>query len=122
MRMWNINPKLMCRQHLLGEHNELHMIVGCMKHDKKLDGYIKNNLIDIHKIYSRHEQLANEMIMRGYKHNSQLNEKEIDSLIRKYLDNNYNGKIESFVNYINSFNDLKKRCKECRNNMKQWRF
>lgn len=24
MRMWMIDPKLLCRKHLLGEHNEIH--------------------------------------------------------------------------------------------------
>ena len=28
MRMWMIDPKLLCRKHLLGEHLEIHMFVG----------------------------------------------------------------------------------------------
>lgn len=30
MRMWMVPPELMCRQHLLGEHVELHMFVGAI--------------------------------------------------------------------------------------------
>lgn len=28
MRMWVVNPKILCRKHLLGEHVELHMATG----------------------------------------------------------------------------------------------
>lgn len=27
-RMWCVNPHSLCREHLLGEHNELHKLVG----------------------------------------------------------------------------------------------
>ena len=30
MRMWGVDPKQMCRQHLLGEHVELHMQAGAV--------------------------------------------------------------------------------------------
>lgn len=30
MRMWMVDPKIMCRKHLLGEHLELHMLAGCI--------------------------------------------------------------------------------------------
>jgi len=28
MRMWMLNPKALCRKHLMGEHVEIHMLVG----------------------------------------------------------------------------------------------
>ena len=31
MRMWMVDPQIMCRQHLLGEHTEMHMFVGTLK-------------------------------------------------------------------------------------------
>ena len=35
MRMWLVNPALLCRQHLLGEHVEMHMFAGHI-----LEGYV----------------------------------------------------------------------------------
>jgi Pyrimidine dimer DNA glycosylase len=34
MRMWLVDPRLMCSQHLLGEHVELHMLVGSLNRKK----------------------------------------------------------------------------------------
>lgn len=31
MRMWLVPPSHMCRKHLLGEHVELHMLLGTLK-------------------------------------------------------------------------------------------
>lgn len=38
MRMWNINPRYMCRKHLLGEHVETHMLVGSLRKEKSVQG------------------------------------------------------------------------------------
>lgn len=43
MRMWKVNPKNMCRQHLLGEHVECHMFVGAILKGISLSGYIKKD-------------------------------------------------------------------------------
>jgi hypothetical protein len=37
--MWMVDPRQMCRQHLLGEHNELHMFAGTMRKGIGLAGY-----------------------------------------------------------------------------------
>lgn len=76
MRMWMVDPKLMCRQHLLGEHVELHMLVGTIRKGKNIDGYVDNGLIEVQNIRSRHEELTEEMEARGYKHKSPLLEFE----------------------------------------------
>jgi hypothetical protein len=31
MRMWMVNPRIMCGNHLLGEHLETHMFYGIIK-------------------------------------------------------------------------------------------
>ena len=36
MRMWMINPKLMCDQHLLGEHGELHKFIPSFRKKYKV--------------------------------------------------------------------------------------
>lgn len=103
MRMWNVNPKLPCRKHLLGEHVEMHMFAGAINKGKNLDGYINDGLVEIHNISKRHEQLAQEMKARGYQHNSELsaqNWKEPDHEI---------GHVNVEANLI----ELASRCIEC---------
>jgi hypothetical protein len=99
MRMWMVNPKLLCRQHLLGEHQETHSFVGCIRKGTSLKGYIENGLIEVHNLKKRHQQLAKEMIERGYNHKSPLPEfKDYEC-----------GRIDREEN----INELRKRCSEC---------
>ena len=35
MRIWDIPPEKLCRNHLLGEHNEQHAIWSILTHNKK---------------------------------------------------------------------------------------
>ena len=78
MRIWDISPKRLCRQHLLGEHRELHAIWSVLTKNKK--GYSrhpetlrwKNKLA---ALYLRHQALITEMKNRGYAHRSNLNPK-----------------------------------------------
>lgn len=72
MRMWMVNPKKMCRKHLLGEHVELHMFVGTIKKGISIQGYIDNGLVNPRMIKKRHKELVKEMERRGYNHNSPL--------------------------------------------------
>lgn len=105
MRMWLVNPKIMCRKHLLGEHLEAHMFIGHMKKRKSIKGFLKNNLLQINEIYNRHEELVNEMKIRGYKHNSNL----------EIIDLNYYKEFFSIkINKLLSKLDLENRCNECR--------
>lgn len=51
MRQWNVNPKLLCRNHLLGEHYETHKTAGCIIKNKSLKGYIEKNFLEIHNTH-----------------------------------------------------------------------
>lgn len=68
--MWGVNPKKLCNQHLLGEHVEMHMFLGCIRKGINLQGYYDNKLVCTNLIKKRHDDLAIEMIFRGMKHNS----------------------------------------------------
>ena len=70
-----VNPKIMCRQHLLGEHVEIHMFIGTINRKKSIEGYLEKGLLEIHNLYSRHAELVEEMKMRGYNHYSEIDEK-----------------------------------------------
>ena len=70
-----VNPKIMCRQHLLGEHVEIHMFVGTLSRGKTVKGYLEKELLEVHSLYARHEELVEEMKRRGYRHCSDVDEK-----------------------------------------------
>jgi len=100
MRMWMVPPSIMCSKHLLGEHVELHMLVGAINKNKSLKGFIENGLIEIHNIEARHEKLVEEMTNRGFKHKSVLPKFTITQL--GYVDVEENKK------------ELAKRCEKCK--------
>ena len=101
MRMWNVSPRLMCRKHLLGEHAEMHMFFGALSLGKRLDGYICTGLVEVHNVKRRHDELAQEMVRRGYCHNSPMQDSPL--LARAGL-----------VDVKRSLEELQFRCTECR--------
>jgi len=102
--MWLVNPKKMCRNHLLGEHKELHQAVGSMRKKKSLKGHLEKGQIEVHSIISRHKELVKEMKARGYNHKSPL--KKFKSIKA--------GKINKKEN----LKELARRCENCRKLMK----
>lgn len=84
--MWMVNPRILCRKHLLGEHVELHMFVGTLNKGLSIEGYLKNNLLEIKSLFKRHQVLAKEMLKRGYNHKSPLVEKTWSQYPKNYLD------------------------------------
>lgn len=75
MRIWDINPKYLCRQHLLGEHRELHAIWSILTKDK--NGYARHPETlrwqgKLKALYFRHDKLIKEMDRRGYDHQTPL--------------------------------------------------
>lgn len=77
MRIWDISPVILCRQHLLGEHRELHAIWTVLTTGKK--GYsqhpeTKRWVGRLRALFLRHEALVTEMEKRGYVHKSPLDE------------------------------------------------
>ena len=75
MRIWDIPVEKLCRNHLLGEHRELHAIWSILLHNKKGYAHHPETLRWKGKqkaLYLRHEQLVKEMVQRGYHHHSPL--------------------------------------------------
>lgn len=78
MRIWDIPPPKLCRQHLLGEHRELHAIWSVLVNNKK--GYSRHPETlrwkgKLAALYLRHESLVSEMERRGYSHGSPLDKR-----------------------------------------------
>jgi hypothetical protein len=77
MRMWMVNPRILCRKHLLGEHVELHMAAAWLRLGKHIDGWVDGNCLEPRSIGRRHKALAAEMRRRGYRHASPLRQPRI---------------------------------------------
>ena len=101
MRMWNVNPKLLCQKHLCGEHLETHMFYGTLKKKISVKGYLEKGLLEIHNLRIRHNILAEEMNNRGYKHNSEFPNDFIPYECGK-------------VNIEDNIRILKEKCPECK--------
>lgn len=72
MRMWMLPPHLLCRQHLLGEHNEIHKLVGAINKSKNIKGFLEKQWVFPQLARTRHDALMLEMTRRGYKHKTLL--------------------------------------------------
>ena len=77
MRVWDVPPEVLCRQHLLGEHRELHAVWTIITVGKQ--GYCHHPEVlrwhgRLRALYLRHQDLVAEMCRRGYEHHSPLQE------------------------------------------------
>ncbi len=80
MRIWDVNPSVLCRKHVLAEHRELHGLWNILTKHKAKGGYARHpeTLRWVGKtkaLYKRHEQLVQEFARRGYKHHTPLDKK-----------------------------------------------
>jgi hypothetical protein len=78
MRIWDVPPDKLCRNHLLGEHSELHAVWTILTEGRQ--GYANHPEVirwrgKLKALYSKHEEIVNEMLERGYQHNSPLDPK-----------------------------------------------
>ena len=79
MRVWDISPSKLCKNHLLGEHRELHAMWSVITQKKK--GYSMHPETlrwhgKLKAMYQRHEKLVDEMKRRGYNHHSPLDKRK----------------------------------------------
>lgn len=110
MRMWKVPPNIMCRKHLLGEHVELHMFVGTLRHgmDLKNSRYVSDGLVEIHNIKNRHDELVAEMQHRGYKHKTPIEHGD------------YNECTAGSIIVKDNIEELRRRCPDCRRRMEDF--
>ena len=111
MRMWMVEPKILCDKHLLGEHAECHMLAANLIRKRKITNYIKFNLLEPKSLHKRHDSLAWEMQQRKFKHKSPLPRYDISYLPNQQQDYKVNVKL--------SHKDLLARCSKCRKRFEQ---
>jgi len=75
MRVWDIDPSLLCDDHLGGEHREIHAIYNIITLGRRGYSYhpeTKRWVGKIDALVKRHDLVAEEMIKRGKNHKSPL--------------------------------------------------
>src|SRR6266849_10968688 len=111
--MWGVETDRMCSAHLLGEHRELHLLVGalraCGTGRMHIHGHLRAGLIDLRLIASRHEELVEEFkrrgFMSGFLHDTPLSAKDIPE---------YTGQgAPGWINVQANEAELHARCKRC---------
>jgi hypothetical protein len=103
MRMWMVNPRTMCRRHLLGEHVEIHMLAGSLQRGRSVAGHLAAGQLEPAAMNTRHRVLADEILRRGWKHASPL--PPIGRLPHEMT--------MARVDVIRSLAELRRRCPEC---------
>jgi hypothetical protein len=78
MRVWDIEPCRLCKNHLLGEHREIHAIWNILTMGRS--GYANHPETKrwrgkLAALYLRHQADVVEMGKRGYKHTSELDKR-----------------------------------------------
>jgi hypothetical protein len=79
VRIWDVSPSLLCRQHLLGEHRELHGLWRILTEGRQAYAHHPETRRwrgKLTALYQRHEALSAEMVRRGYRHTSPLDQRE----------------------------------------------
>lgn len=88
MRIWDISPSLLCRQHLLAEHRELHGLWNILTVHQGRGGYSNHPETKRWQgkrmaLYQRHQALVREFKKRGYQHFSDLDIRYADGCHRQ---------------------------------------
>lgn len=82
------------------------MYASAIRLKRSIKGHIEKGQVETHNIKSRHDELAEEMLRRGYRHNSPLN----------FRTKRREGKVDAKAN----LRELSKRCKECRKRISRY--
>lgn len=100
--MWMIPPTLMCKQHLLGEHNEIHKHRPSFEKRHKIDGRFENVVtIEPSAMKQRHDCLARYM-----NHKSEFTQPDISHLPLTQQ----HAKVDTILSLL----ELSRRCPKCR--------
>jgi hypothetical protein len=104
-RLWNLPPEVLCQDHLLGEHKEMHQEAGTLVNhphgEAVVDGHAEKGQVKLSLLEPRHDELVVEMERRGLNHDSPFDYDLSDYDDRGYIDKQAN------------LEDLRSRCEAC---------
>ncbi len=102
--MWMCNPEVLCNQHLLGEHSEIHKHRHNFVKLHSIEG--RRGQIEPEAMQARHDELVDEMLRRGMNHKSPYKQPDL----RAY---DLRGHV---VDRDLALQDLLARCQKCKEN------
>lgn len=105
MRTWEPIPaKNLCRKHLIGVHGEIHKFRHMFVKKANMSGY--KGIVEFKNMKRRHDEIAKEMLKRGYKHNSPYEMPDLSYMPNelRFLE----------CDAVRTYSDLFLRCKECK--------
>lgn len=110
MRQWHVPVDCLCNKHLLGEHVEHHMFRSVILRGNSVEGYIKDGLLWLGTLKSRHDQIAKAIEARGMRHTSFFHP--------------FDEKQEMFgtvaFSVPENLRELQRRCPECRQRIEKF--
>lgn len=107
MRMWMIDPSLMCDKHLLGEHGEIHKFRPSFVKDVRITGRVYPVVqIEPASMKARHDELTAEMERRfGKSYDSPYEQPDLSA----YSPEQVNARVDLNHNKL----DMASRCPAC---------
>lgn len=88
MRVWDLPPQKLCREHLLGQHFEIHVMWSALVGGKKgWRNHPETRRWESHlgALRRKHDETVEEMLKRGYNHESPL-DNSTERMDREYPD------------------------------------
>lgn len=113
MRQRRVNPTLICNQHLIAEHYELHMYIGALNKGRSLEGYKQAGILQLSQLRKRHNELAAEMITRKKKDGSPVRH---NSPLPAFVTYGDDGWLQSAEDEI----EVLKQCSECKKRIENY--
>ena len=111
MRMWMVDPRLLCNKHLVAEHGEIHKHRHNFVKGHSIQGRISPVVqIEPLSMKQRHDDLVKEMIKRNMNHKSPYTQPDLSHYDKDLI----SVKVDLFV----SLKDLCKRCEDCKERIK----
>jgi len=108
MRMWMIPPEFMCKQHIIGEHGEIHKFKKSFEKQYK----INNRMFPIVQILPAKMKIRHDELAKYMNHKSEYILPDLSYLPKEYL--------EAEVDIEYNIKDLNNRCSECRKLLKNY--
>lgn len=101
-----VPPYILCRNHLLGEHSEIHKHRHNFVKGHSIKGRIEGNAVEPMSMESRHDALVEEMLRRGYNHQSPYEQPSLEHYSEEEM--------WTIVDTEAALEMLLERCPECR--------
>ena len=114
VRMWMVDPRTMCRKHLLGEHGEIHKHRHNFVKGHSVAGRVAGNACEPAAMKARHDELEAEIRRRAVEAGRKPPSSPFEMPDISYLPPEHR---DFRVDVEASDRELRRRCEDCRKMM-----